>query len=539
VSSPRIRSALRAWASEWGSGATPGRRAAVLSGPPGVGKTTTALALAEENGWTVVEMNASDARNERAIEQVAGRASITHTLSTPGRRTRALILLDEADCLTGRLTETPRPTAAPPTLREFLRGRYGTIEALNVAWGLGANGRPALFTEWDDLPRAAGRAAWTRLPAAQRDLDDWRGGSRPADLSDRGGLGAIAKLVRMTRQPLILTVNDEQVLTRYSPVFRTGVLRVAFSRLRDADVGARVSRIAGAEGISLGPGVVEAIAKKARGDLRAALNDLEAIAPLPPGPAQLAVLGVRDLTSDLEELTAEALTAHRYYRSVEVQDRIDAPPDDLFPWIEENIPAFSPDPAHRAAAFQVLASADRMLQRARRYRVWSQWSYGSELQTGGVGIAIRETAGPSDGRVYFPEFLGSMGRSRSNRALRESIVIKGAHHLHLSKEKTRLSLLPFFEAILWEGAQPKARSEVVETARRLVAELELTPEEVAHLVGSEPGSPTVSHLLETGSDREAELPPPAGTEWSRPEVPSPAETASARKVQRSLSDFGS
>ncbi len=128
VGSPRARTELRSWAAEWNAGRVPARRAVVLAGPPGVGKTTTALALAEENGWSLVEMNASDARNERAIELVAGRASITHTLAVSvagGPRARALILLDEADCLTGRRTETPRVAPPPVTLREFLRGRYG------------------------------------------------------------------------------------------------------------------------------------------------------------------------------------------------------------------------------------------------------------------------------------------------------------------------------------------------------------------------------------------------------------------------------
>ncbi len=545
VGSARTRDELRAWAAEWNSGKVPNRRAVVLAGPPGVGKTTTALALAEENGWSLVEMNASDARNEHAIEQVAGRASITHTLASTmagGGRARALILLDEADCLTGRRAETPRAAPVPVTLREFLRGRYGKVEELNSAWGLGTPGRPSAFTEWDDLPRTAGRASWTRLAAAQRDLTEWKGGSRPQDLSDRGGLAAIARLVRSTRQPLILTVNDEQVLTRYSPLFRTSVLRVRFERLRDSEVAAHVTRIARLEGVALAPGAVDAIVKKARGDLRAALNDLEAIAPLPPGPAQLSVLGVRDLTSDLEELTAEALTAHRYYRSVEVQDRIDAPPDDLFPWIEENIPAFSPDARHREDAFGVLSVADRMLQRARRARVWSLWSYASELQTGGVGLAIREVPGPSRGRVYFPEFLGAMGRSRAARGLREGIVLKAAHRLHLSKEKTRISILPFLEGLTWEGAQSKARTEVREAARALVAELGLTPEELAHLIGSEPGSAAVTRLMPEASDVVASPPAPSSGTDEPPEASPkavPEGPGAPRNVQRSLTDFGS
>jgi DNA polymerase III delta prime subunit len=513
----------------------------VLAGPPGVGKTSTALALAEEYGWTLVEMNASDARNEAAIEQVAGRASITHTLTSrvgDGKRSHALILLDEADCLTGRLTETAKATPSPVGLREFLRGRYGTVEALNSAWGLTLGGKPPAFKEWGDVPRTAGRGAWTKLSVAQRDLGDWKGGSRPRDLSDRGGLAAIARLVKETRQPLVLTVNDERTLTRYSAVFRTGVLRVRFFPLRDPEMASHLTRVARSEGIVLGAGALEAIVRKARGDLRAGMNDLEAIAPLPPGPAQLTVLGVRDLTSDFEQLTEEALSARRYFRSVEVQDRLDAPPDDLLPWIEENVPHFAPDAAHRDAAFRVIAQADRFLRRARRSRVWTQWSYSSELLTGGVGFAIREHPVPVREGAAFPQFLSEMGRSRGQRGLREAVVAKAAEHLHLSKEKARLYTLSYVEGIVGAGTERGAPADRRKVALALVRELDLTREEAAYVLGVEPDSPRVQTLFEKPGaiPRPSEAQPDPIPE----EVPAEGQTLppSPKKVQRSLSEFG-
>ncbi|HII06377.1 MAG TPA: replication factor C large subunit [Methanotrichaceae archaeon] len=87
---------LEAWARAWEIG-VPEKRAAVLYGPAGVGKTSAALALAEELGWDQIEMNASDSRTATAIQKVAGAASRMMTFSGKKR----LVILDEADNLYG------------------------------------------------------------------------------------------------------------------------------------------------------------------------------------------------------------------------------------------------------------------------------------------------------------------------------------------------------------------------------------------------------------------------------------------------------
>lgn len=85
------------WASDWEHGA-PEKKAVILYGPPGVGKTSAALALASQIGWETIEMNASDQRTAAALERVAGSASRMGTLTGGYRR---LIVLDEADNMHG------------------------------------------------------------------------------------------------------------------------------------------------------------------------------------------------------------------------------------------------------------------------------------------------------------------------------------------------------------------------------------------------------------------------------------------------------
>jgi hypothetical protein len=72
-------------------------------GPPGVGKTSLAQAAANEYGFQVVELNASDVRTEKAIENALIPASTSLTLDSFSSNGHGnLILLDEVDGVFGR-----------------------------------------------------------------------------------------------------------------------------------------------------------------------------------------------------------------------------------------------------------------------------------------------------------------------------------------------------------------------------------------------------------------------------------------------------
>ncbi|MHA1707512.1 MAG: replication factor C large subunit [Candidatus Heimdallarchaeaceae archaeon] len=88
---------LEKWFTTWNRQT---KKAALLSGPAGVGKTSVVLYLINKYKYEYVEVNASDKRNKKAVERLVGMSSTEGTV-LQGSKVRKVILVDEADGLFG------------------------------------------------------------------------------------------------------------------------------------------------------------------------------------------------------------------------------------------------------------------------------------------------------------------------------------------------------------------------------------------------------------------------------------------------------
>ncbi len=210
----RAITALRNWANMWKNGEIPKRRAVILSGKPGTGKTSSALALANDFGWIIIKLNASDARNAETIKKVATSGAVNETFDDFGRFIpssrggRKLIVLDEADNLYERIEKTK-------TARDF---------------------------------------------------------------SDKGGKKAIVDTIKITNQPIILIVNDYYSLIKGSgAVLKQICTVIPYYEVSSIQILELLKNICKKENILADLKLLQTIADRCKGDVRSAVNDLQSI----------------------------------------------------------------------------------------------------------------------------------------------------------------------------------------------------------------------------------------------------------------------
>ncbi|HIJ99534.1 TPA: replication factor C large subunit [archaeon] len=269
--------------------------------------------------------------------------------------------------------------------------------------------------------------------------------------SDRGGVPAILKIVQNSAFPIVLTANNPDVRAVKELKKKCKVVKMA--KLSEADVAKRLKDILSSEGIEAADSVIMQIAWRSEGDMRIAINELQAVSTgrqkiTKENLEHLGEHGKRIAISDALKAIFKTKDADFIRKSMFA---CDVAPEEIMLWIEENIAREYGDASEIAEAYDKVSRADIFLRRIRRGQQWALLSYASELMSIGTARAKKEKNGKSIDYV-FPQIIAIMGRTKFQRAKRDSEAAELGEALHCSKKRV-LEQMPYFDIIFQHQGQ--------------------------------------------------------------------------------------
>lgn len=265
---------------------------------------------------------------------------------------------------------------------------------------------------------------------------------------DSGGISELAKIIRATRNPIILTMNEYYDFRRKSSASEIineslNIEFVQYKRRNDSDykqyrmkLMARIGQILREENVRIGQNQILDIVERNENDIRGMLNDLESLRDYGQGTGSInGEVGYRDSAQNIYNTVYVTFKSRDYDKTLRTLWDKDFTTEDYMMWLDQNLPEEAQDPRDLMDAYDLLARADRLVGRVFKKQHYAFKMYAEEMSAG-VPVKIREK-NEHYVKYKFPEFIKSMGRLRESRRSREQLLQKISAASHTSKRKTR------------------------------------------------------------------------------------------------------
>ena len=343
IGNEEVMAKIKQWIYNWLRGQK--KKALLINGPPGIGKTSVAHALMREFDLELIEMSSSDLRNKNNIEKVLAGASLASSLT--GKK--KLFLIDDIDTLSS---------------------------------------------------------------------------------ADRGGAGSIVKIIKENEHPVIVTAINPW--DRKLAGIRTECELVEMKKVSKTAIRNLLKKIKEKENINVNDELLERIAENCVGDVRSAINDLQAQSS-----------SIRDRQKDVFE-RLRIIFKSKTYKDAKAATFGDIDYDLLKLWLDENIPNEYEKVEDLANAYNALSRADMFEGRIRK-SYWIYLKYCMDLISVGIALAKREPYYKFT-RYVFPKYLREMSKTIERRALMKSIGLKIGGVIH-TNARTAVEVIPLLKEI--------------------------------------------------------------------------------------------
>ena len=332
-----------------------GKNALILHGSPGLGKTTLAYVVANENKTEIFELNASDLRNRDKLREVLKPAIEQKSLI----KNNKIILVDEVDGISS---------------------------------------------------------------------------------VDRGGLQELLSLIALTNYPVIITANDIwnkkfNNLRKVSEIIQ--LKEINYNIMKDI-----MFSILRKEGLFIDNNIITKIAIQSKGDLRAAINDLQTIAT---SKEESPTIFERNKEVDIFNALRMIFKGKPNQELLNIFNSVKMPIDEILLWVEENIPTEYNGP-ELLRACEMLEKADLFRGRIYKQQYWRFLVYENIFLSYGISASKKN---PKTGFTSYkkPTRILKIWLNNQKTAKKKSIAKKYARLVHIG-EKRALREFPILKSII-------------------------------------------------------------------------------------------
>jgi replication factor C large subunit len=209
-------------------------------------------------------------------------------------------------------------------------------------------------------------------------------------MKDRGGMQALIKLIEKSQFPIILTATNPWDYKFNS--LRKKCNLIELEPIGYLDITSVLKDICSKENIKYELDVLKSLARRAGGDCRAAVNDLQTL-------TELTKELTKESLDELEQRSQEESMPNALLRVFKTTDpkvaigAFDNIKEDLSQqllWIDENLPHEYSKPEDLARAYDKISKADVFNRRIRRWQHWRFLVYINALITAGVAVSKDE-----------------------------------------------------------------------------------------------------------------------------------------------------
>lgn len=283
---------------------------------------------------------------------------------------------------------------------------------------------------------------------------------------DRGCIQTLDKIISKSKFPIVLTA--ENPYERKLSGLRRKCSLIEFSTLSYLSVFSMLKRICKQESIKYDESVLKDLARRAGGDARAAVNDLQILCATRKVLDSLDDLGEREQKESIVNALKLVFKSKNPKDVLYAFDKTDLNLDECLLWLDENLPR-EYQGCDLSNAYNFISKSDVFKGRIMRWQHWRFLVYINALLTAGVALSKKEkynhfVSYKPTSRIF------KLWRAKMRNAKRNVIAEKIARKTHTSTKRVVKDTLPYLKFIF-----KKRKGE------NIIKELELNEDEVAWL----------------------------------------------------------